>query len=83
MKVLMNYDFENALDNEKFIADWNKNFDGEFILSSLKNKRLENVDLIQGDIESETLAVDEFLSSHDYKLERFTFSHTKPSFFVK
>ena len=106
-------------------------------MSSLKNKKLDNVDLIQGDImqtldayvakrpemriallhidtdvyapakkaletlfnrvvkgglivlddygvvEGETLAVDEFLSSHDYKLERFTFSHTKPSFFVK
>ena len=36
-----------------------------------------------GVVEGETLAVDEFLATRDYQLERFTFSHTKPAFFVK
>ncbi len=34
-------------------------------------------------IEGETLAVDEFFKDYDYVLEKFTFSHTKPSFLVK
>lgn len=36
-----------------------------------------------GVIEGETLAVDEFFKDYDYVLEKFTFSHTKPSFLVK
>lgn len=132
----------NPVSDEKFIASWNKKFKDEFIsrediLTSLKNKKIENIDLIQGDIlktldeyvksrpelriallhidtdvyapakkglevlfdrvvkgglvvfddygviEGETLAVDEFFKDYDYVLEKFTFSHTKPSFLVK
>lgn len=128
--------------DEKFITDWNEQFKEEFIsrediLLTLKNKKIDNVELIQGDIletldsyvksnpalriallhidtdvyapakkaleilfdrvvkgglivlddygivEGETLAVDEFLKTHDYKLEKFTFSHNIPAFFVK
>lgn len=37
-----------------------------------------------GTVEGETVAVDEFLSKHsNYHLEKFTFSHTKPSFLIK
>ena len=36
-----------------------------------------------GTIEGETLAVDEFFRNSDYVLEKFTFSHAKPSFLIK
>lgn len=36
-----------------------------------------------GVIEGETLAVDEFLSDKDYLIEKYSFSHTKPSYIVK
>ena len=37
-----------------------------------------------GTVEGETIAVDEFLSEHPcYHLEKFPFSHTKPSFLIK
>ena len=132
----------NPVSDEKFIENWNEKFKDEYIsrediLTSLKNKKIENIDLIQGDIlktldeyvksrpelriallhrdtdvyapakkglevlfgrvvkgglvvfddygviEGETLAVDEFFKDYDYVLEKFTFSHTKPSFLVK
>ena len=34
-------------------------------------------------IEGETVAVDEFFKSKPYKIQKFTFSHEKPSFIVK
>lgn len=133
---------DNTTSDEKFIESWNDKFQDEFIsrediLAVLKNKKFENVELIQGDImktlddyvktrpelriallhidtdvyapakkglevlfdrvvkgglvvfddygtvEGETLAADEFLSNYNYILEKFTFSHTKPSFLVK
>lgn len=36
-----------------------------------------------GTVEGETLAVEEFLRDTDYVLQKFTFSHNKPSFLVK
>ncbi|MFC4403540.1 TylF/MycF/NovP-related O-methyltransferase [Gracilibacillus xinjiangensis] len=36
-----------------------------------------------GTVEGETQAVDEFLSNKDYQLNKFTFSHKKPSFIIK
>ena len=34
-------------------------------------------------VEGETMAVDEFLDNNDYRLEKLTLSHTKPSFLIK
>lgn len=36
-----------------------------------------------GTVEGETKAVDEFLKKNPYVLEKFSFSHTKPSFLIK
>ena len=36
-----------------------------------------------GTVAGETKAVDEFLAVHPYRLERFTFSHTKPAYLIK
>lgn len=36
-----------------------------------------------GTVEGETLAVDEFLSDKDYLINKYSFSHTKPSFIIK
>ena len=132
----------NPSSDEKFIDNWNEQFKDEFIsrediLDCLKNKKFENIELIQGDIlktldeyvekhpelriaflhidtdvyapakkglevlfdrvvrgglvvfddyaviEGETLAVDEFFKDTDYIFEKFSFSHTKPSFLIK
>ena len=34
-------------------------------------------------IEGETLAVDEFFKDYDYKINKFSFSHKKPSYIIK
>ncbi|RRJ62291.1 dTDP-6-deoxy-L-hexose 3-O-methyltransferase [Paenibacillus oralis] len=36
-----------------------------------------------GTVEGETRAVDEFFAGKEHKLQKFTFSHTKPSFLIK
>lgn len=36
-----------------------------------------------GTVEGETIAVDEFLKNHDFNVNKFSFSHTKPSYIIK
>ncbi|MBQ9441412.1 MAG: hypothetical protein IJU55_00155 [Selenomonadaceae bacterium] len=55
----------NPVSDEKFIENWNEKFKDEYIsrediLTSLKNKKIENIDLIQGDI---LKTLDEYVKS--------------------
>lgn len=34
-------------------------------------------------VEGETIAIEEFLKNRDYIINKFRFSHTKPSFIIK